>query len=139
MSNKQKHLEFIQNVINRMARNSFFIRGWVITLVVGIFALSAARNGDTIFSVVLFVAAVLVLGAFWFLDGYFLDQERRFRGLYDEVRAKGEGDINFEMVTKPQGSWGKATFSKTLCLFYVPVALVTLVVLGILVWFSVCK
>ena len=133
MSNKQKHLEFIQNVINRMARNSFFIRGWVITLVVGIFALSAARDGDTIFSSVLFVAAVLVLGAFWFLDGYFLDQERRFRGLYDEVRAKGEGDINFEMITKPQDSWLKATFSKTLCLFYVPVSVVTLVVLGILV------
>lgn len=28
MENKIKHLEFIQGVINRMANNSFMLKGW---------------------------------------------------------------------------------------------------------------
>ena len=39
MEKKLKHLEFIQNAINRMASNSFIIKGWCITLIVGLFAL----------------------------------------------------------------------------------------------------
>jgi hypothetical protein len=35
-----KHLEFIQNIVTRMARNSFLLKGWSLTLVAAIFALS---------------------------------------------------------------------------------------------------
>ena len=38
---KLKHLEFVQNVITRMNTNSFLIKGWSVTLVAAIFALSA--------------------------------------------------------------------------------------------------
>jgi len=41
MGNKIKHLEFIQTIINRMAANSFLIKGWAITLVAALFALSS--------------------------------------------------------------------------------------------------
>jgi len=33
MKNKRKHLELIQGIINRMASNLFFLRGWTITLI----------------------------------------------------------------------------------------------------------
>ena len=39
MENKRKHLEFIQGAITRMASNLFFLRGWTISLVAGLFAL----------------------------------------------------------------------------------------------------
>lgn len=32
MENKQKHLEFIQSIINRMAGHSFLLKGWGVTL-----------------------------------------------------------------------------------------------------------
>ncbi len=37
---KEKHLEMIQGIINRMASNCFALKGWAVTLVSGIFALS---------------------------------------------------------------------------------------------------
>ena len=40
MEKKLKHLEMVQGVINRMANNSFMLKGWAVTLVAGIFALS---------------------------------------------------------------------------------------------------
>ena len=42
---KMKHLEMILDVVNRMASNSFALKGWAITLVAGIFALQG--NGHT--------------------------------------------------------------------------------------------
>lgn len=92
MENKQKHLEFIQGVINRMAGNLFFLRGWTITLIAALFALfSKGSNTDYIF-IVYFPVIV-----FWILDGYFLSQERLFRALYDHVRKLDEKEIDFSM------------------------------------------
>ncbi|WP_373482985.1 hypothetical protein [Acetobacterium sp.] len=44
MENKTKHLEMIQSVISRMAGNSFTLKGWAVTLIAGIFALSETVN-----------------------------------------------------------------------------------------------
>ncbi len=118
MENKQKHLEFIQNTINRMAGNLFFLRGWTITLITGLFALSAK---DTSSNYVL-IAYFLVL-IFWVLDGYFLSQERLFRALYNHVRTLDEKDIDFSMNTNEfkkdkNNSWLQSVFSLTLVVFY---------------------
>ena len=43
MENKQFHLQMIQTIISRMAGNSFFIKGWSVTLASAIFVLSAAH------------------------------------------------------------------------------------------------
>ena len=119
MENKRKHLEMIQAVINRMAGNLFFLRGWTITLITGLFALSAAKgvNQDYI------LLAYFPLFIFWVLDGYFLSQERRFRDLYDDVRKIGEKDIDFSMDTHkynsaPRNTWLCSIASSTLLWFY---------------------
>ena len=49
MEMKLKHLEFIQGIITRMANNSFMLKGWAVTLVAGIFALSS-KDSDQLFS-----------------------------------------------------------------------------------------
>ena len=46
-----KHMEMIQGVINRMASNSFALKGWTVTLVAGIFAL-ASKDADKMYFLV---------------------------------------------------------------------------------------
>jgi len=91
--NKRQHLEFLQNVITRMNANSFAIKGWAVALVSALFALSAK---DAQYQFIYIIG--MVLPVFWGLDAYYLAQERRYRALYDTVRAKDEAAIDFEMV-----------------------------------------
>lgn len=133
MENKRKHLEFIQNIVSRMAGNLFFLRGWTITLITGLFALSAARGSYDGY----LLLAYFLLVIFWILDGYFLSQERRFRCLYDEVRKLDEQKIDFSMNTKKykdiwRNTWLGSMLSATLLWFYVPLALAMFVVLQLI-------
>ena len=44
MEKKLKHLEFIQSIITRMASNSFLLKGWAITIVSALIAISIDKN-----------------------------------------------------------------------------------------------
>lgn len=117
MDNKIKHLEFIQDVIKRMASNSFLLKGWSVAIVSAIFALSAKDANPRI----IFFALVPAI-AFWLLDGYFLATERAFRGLYNQVRGKAEEDIDFSMDFTPflkgKRDWLTVSFSPTIRAFH---------------------
>lgn len=89
---KIKHLEFIQNVITRMNSNSFMIKGWAVTLVAALFALSA-KDSDPKFYFIAFIPIV----SFWILDGFFIATERRFRDLYKDAANKDDTAIDFNM------------------------------------------
>ena len=75
-NDKIKHLEFIQSTITRMNQNSFQIKGWMITLVSALLALYASSE-----NVIYILIAIAPAVVFWFLDAYYLQQERRFRGI----------------------------------------------------------
>lgn len=126
MDSKIRHLEFIQQMILRMASNSFLLKGWTVTIVVGIFVFANPKEVDSKY---LFSVLIPIL-FFWLLDGFFLHQEKLFRKLYDKVRVTLEADIDFSMNTslikKDVDSWSKVTVSKTLSLFYFPLLLVVL-------------
>jgi hypothetical protein len=125
MDSKLKHLEFIQGTINRMAGNSFLLKGWTVTLVGGLLALSYKEMN---WQYLIVSAAVLVF--MWLLDGYYLSQERSFIKLYEHVsHLKGETD--FSMKTGPHRGgirWHRCAFSHTLLIFYGGLALVLLLV-----------
>lgn len=128
MERKLKHLEFIQTAVNRMARNSFVIKGWTLLLVAAFLAF-IARIGD---ANLMLIAAVPVI-LFWALDGYYLHQERLFRALYNSVRELDESDIDFSMDTSELGGGGGligAVFSKTLLTYYI--AILAILMLGAL-------
>lgn len=119
MAKKEKHLEMIQTVINRMANNLLFLRGWTITLVTVIFLLGGRNTIDDIY----LLSAVPVIVMFWILDGYYMSRERLFRSLYDKVREQEETDVDFSMDTSPysairRNGWPIATFGVTQLLFY---------------------
>lgn len=126
MDNKVNHLEMIQGVISRMASNSFALKGWAVTLVAGIFALSS-KEADKRY----FLVAYIPIIVFWGLDAYYLLQERLYRALYNKVRNLPENEINFDMNTSPsEFHTNKNTYwwcfvSKTILWFYLPLALIT--------------
>ncbi|MBS1786465.1 MAG: hypothetical protein JST85_02010 [Acidobacteria bacterium] len=93
-SSKLEHLKMLQAVITRMAGNSFLIKGWCVTLVSALIALSAK---DAKYMVLVAFLPVLM---FWWLDAFFLRQERLFRKLYDHVRENGEDESDFSMNTQ---------------------------------------
>lgn len=72
-----KEIDLIQDIIKRMAFNSFMIKGWAITLVIITLLLKGTE-----YQVLLAFIPLLV---FWFLDAYFLWQERLYRKLYGWV------------------------------------------------------
>ncbi len=118
MEQKLKHLEFIQQAVNRMASNLFLLKGWTVTLIAALFALAAKDSKDVYFLIAYFPPLM-----FWVLDGYFLSQERRFRALYDHVRKLDESQIDFAMDTQPfsngyRTSWPGSMFSRTLLIYY---------------------
>ena len=125
---KIKHLEIIQQVINRLANTSFLLKGWGVTLVIGLFALVASNKNISYIIIAFFAFSI-----FWFLDAYFLSQERLFRELYDKVRALNDNDIDFSMKTKEfyngKNTWFQSLFSPTLSVFYIP-----LIIMGILTY-----
>ena len=73
-NDKLKHLEFIQNVINRMGYNSFLVKGWCITILAAFLAITA-NTGENRFVLLSFFPLI----CFWLLDSYYLQQERKFR------------------------------------------------------------
>lgn len=129
MSDKSKHLEFIQNIINRMAGNLFFLRGWTITLIAALLALFI--KGTTSNYIIYFLLALILI--FWILDGYFLSQERLYRALYNHVRKLEEKEINFSMDTSKykkdkKNTWICSIFSPTLLIFYLPLILISFLI-----------
>jgi hypothetical protein len=118
MEKRIAHLQMIQGVINRMAGNSFLLKGWCVTLVSALIALAAKDN-----NVRFLIAGYYPVLMFWMLDAYFLWQERLFRRLYDVVREKNDDEktdfsMNTAAVAGEVKGWLQAAFSKTVLLFY---------------------
>lgn len=136
MDKKLNHLEMIQGVINRMASNSFALKGWAVTLVAGIFVL-AGKDTDKLY----FLVAYIPIIVFWGLDSYYLLQERLYRALYEKVRLLPEAEIDYSMkASSKEFKSEKNTFlscflSITELWFYFPLAIVST---GIIIITHVC-
>lgn len=123
-SDEIKHLEFIQAVVARLGNGSFLIKGWTMTVSGVLFGFLVNRLSWQ------FAAAGLipVLG-FWLLDSYYLRQERLFRKLYDDVRARTSAVPPFCMNVQPYltgVTWGNVAMSRTMINFYGIIAAVDL-------------
>lgn len=127
-----KHIELVQGVINRMAGNSFLLKGWSVTLVAGLFAL-VATGGNWAFAAL----GLLPSLSFWWLDAYYLRQERLFRKLHDAIR-RGEldSDLYWMSTTKYEAEvagLASTAFSKSVIGLHGAVILTVIVVTAVLV------
>lgn len=127
---KQKHLEFIQNIVTRLNTNSFQIKGLAITIVAALLAgYASTLKLDFI------LISILPTIIFWFLDAYYLQQERKFRGLYNDVAciSKNPKEIKlFEMrpdlYTKGKYCYFNNLFSKTIWTIYLPLIILLITI-----------
>ncbi len=120
-----KEIEIIQDIIKRMAFNSFMIKGWTITLV----AVTLLLRGSE-YQVLIAFIPILV---FWFLDAYFLWQERLYRRLYNWVIKNRTNtdqylfDMNAYRFKNEEQSRLRIMFSITLGWFYGSIFILTLI------------
>lgn len=128
---KMRHLEMIQEVISRMANNSFALKGWTVTLVAGIFTLSGEAIGTNFWF--LFIPIIV----FWGLDAFYLSKERSYRTLYKHVTGLNPNQIDFNMDTrtfsdlKNNKLWN-CLISPTELLFYLPLSALSGVIIFII-------
>jgi len=121
-----KEIEIIQDIIKRMAFNSFMIKGWAITLV----AVALLLRGTEKYQVWIAFIPLLV---FWLLDAYFLWQERLYRKLYEWVinnRLKTDEylfDMNAYRFKDEVQSKFRIMFSITLGWFYGSIAILIII------------
>jgi len=118
-----KEIDLIQNCINRMANNSFLIKGWLLSLIAVVIALLAK---DFKLDVITF-SLLLPTICFWYLDAFFLQTEKKYRLLYQwviENRLNDKGsnehlyDLNPSRFDQKVDSILKVMFSITLRVFY---------------------
>lgn len=95
MENKYKHMDYVQSAISRMASNSFHIKGWNVTIIAAIVALSFKESDWRIYA-----CALALNFVFWFLDAYYLRQEKLFRELYNQISKIDDDEaVDFSMDT----------------------------------------
>lgn len=116
-----KEIDLIQSIINRMAQNSFMLKGWVITIFVAVIAL----NVQTERFIQNLTLSIFPL-AFWYIDAYYLYIERNYRKLYenritlrksgnsDNLYSLGIGEIKLINVLATM-------FSSSIAWFYIPI------------------
>jgi hypothetical protein len=104
-----RHLELIQGVIARHASSSFLVKGWSLT-VAGLFYGFAVKELNWRVAAVALMPTV----AFWWLDAYFLRQERLFRSLYEAVLRSPATIPAFSMDTRPYRGEPNATYRRTI-------------------------
>lgn len=123
---KIKHIEMVQNIINRMNTNSFQIKSMVITIVAALMAIYAT-NKNQAFVLVAIVPTLI----FWFLDAFYLMQERKFRGLYNNIISQTNEqyqpfEMNINSYKGEKYAFRKTFISTTIIAFYGPILLILL-------------
>jgi hypothetical protein len=78
-SSVQSYLNILQSIISRMASNSANCKTWCITIVSAILVVIADKAKPN-YGLIALIPVVL----FFFLDAYYLAQEREFRKIYNK-------------------------------------------------------
>jgi hypothetical protein len=94
---RRKHYELIQAVITRLATASFQVKGWTVTITTALLGVIVAAKLPSWVALLGLVPTLL----FWFLDAYYLQQERLFRSLYNDAIRVGTSVAVFSMDIRP--------------------------------------
>ncbi len=124
-----RYLEAIQRVIDRLSNISFILKGWAVSLVAGLMALAASGSNQGYVLI-----AYIPIAVFWFLDAYFLMMERQYRELFNRNTDLSQQLTQFT-VKRNKGNiviFGKALFSITMMLTYIPLISSTLFVMFVI-------
>ncbi|HGF5899058.1 TPA: hypothetical protein ACF2TM_003976 [Escherichia coli] len=119
-------LGFLQAIIARMANNSFYIKGWDLTLFVAVVAL---KKDASQYSGYLLLALIVSTIAFCLLDAYYLQQERIFRKIYNYLAESNSESINYfsinpvlykDILKGEMLSYRSSLISTSILFFHIP-------------------
>ena len=90
-----KELDLIQDVIKRMAANSFQVKTWTMGIVTAVLAFKneevfSAGKTPSHAGIAITLVLLLPILCFWILDGFFLKTEKIYRNLYQWVITNRE-------------------------------------------------
>ena len=135
-SGKVENLQMIQDNISRMSTSSAIFKGFAATIVAGVSALSFSEVNKW----VLLLSFTPIL-CFAFLDSYYLQLERRFRYLYEQVRlCKFPTDFNLEPPEvksindpslKQKARLWSCFWSTSVCCFYIPMLIISIIIVSL--------
>ncbi|MBV4091683.1 hypothetical protein QVO10_08565 [Bacteroides gallinaceum] len=116
-----KEIDLIQNCINRMAKNSFMLKGWALTIFAGVTAFTKGENFSN--PVTLVCTTIIPFVCFWILDTFFLRTEKKYRKMYEDMLIKRkdnntEGQYELNPPKIKVDCFLKVMFSITLVVFY---------------------
>ena len=116
-----KEIDLIQGCINRMAQNSFMLKGWALTIFAGVTAFTKAQNFSD--PVTLIFTTIVPFVCFWLLDTFFLQTEKKYRKMYEEMLIKRKANnTDGQYYLNPRRfkveCFLKVMFSITMVLFY---------------------
>lgn len=75
-----KEIDLIQGIINRMGQNSFFIKGWCVTLLT---IICTYLIKECYSNCILSISLIIIVCIFWYLDSKYYQIERLYRVWYD--------------------------------------------------------
>jgi hypothetical protein len=125
---KRQHLEFVQNVITRMASNSFQIKGF--TMVMATLLAGLWGESKNILFLYLVIPATIMCA---FVDAYYLQLERKYRKLYSnsvdrlEVKSTLKEVYNMDVCSISCSYW-ECLFSKSMVM---PYLIILLLIVGV--------
>lgn len=113
--NQVKHLEMVQNVINRIANHKPQYKGWFITLIIAInvFAISKITYNQVIL-------VFIVTLCFWIITSYYLYLERLYIDLYEDIRLGKKTDFDMNIFDyKSTNKFFKGFISLSHLIYYI--------------------
>lgn len=106
----KSHIDMLQGVISRMAKNSASCKSWAIPLVTAIIMLSLEKG------IVPTTAALIPLILFYLLDCYYLGLERKFKDRQRDFIAKlNNGEDVSKEIYYSHSTDDKCWFIRRLC------------------------
>lgn len=130
--NEAQHRLFVHNIINRLNNNSFHIKAIMITIAGAFLAIYGSTSKE-----IFIVVPCPLIFIFWLLDSYYLQQEKKFRGIYNDIcdlvpKKKKKTTKLFEINPKIYKGWKysffKSMFSSSLVLLYLALILLLLLI-----------
>ena len=116
-----EELKIYQDIIKRLAENSFRIKAWTVTLIVGILLFKDV-------GIELLLISMIPVLSFWFIDSYYVHLERFYRDSYNDIVLNKNpkripflipgNQINFKKILKTMLS------SFNLLFFYIAIILI---------------
>ena len=79
-----KRLDHLHDIVQRLAGNSFTVKGWAVTVASGFLGFAAKDANPKIAFV-----GLIPITIFWVIDAYYLAQERHFRARYNALLTDG--------------------------------------------------